>query len=471
MRFAVPIELSLGDRCSAHGMDPRHILSVRALGFLTLEALQLLLKRGNLLLDLCDSSRSTLRLDGHRRRSLYPVRWSDATPVRQFHPVRCIFAPAQWGNAANECDNLATILSPIRVVRSDGRTRDRETAGGVCSVAQLLRVGLVGLDHWYAGLGAVDDLARSGTARITQIAHRDPQRGRETAEKYGATFTTDYRAVATSPEIDVVLTACYCSENADLSTAAAATGHAIISVKPISMSVAEARRIESAVRAAGVRFISLESGYRVNPTFTTIRGWVDQGRIGRILTAATVLRSSLPTQPWPGERGRTWWLDTAKTPGGGWIDHSIYHIDFLRWILRSEIVSVSGDVGNVIHTDIAPLEDYGIANLVFASGARASVEVTWTGQPGASVHRIELIGTEGTLVWDPSISGRILIGGRNEPAGWLSIPIPQPAGTAAGYVRALQSNALPASIDDAIANLAACEAFYRAARTGSTVRL
>ncbi len=350
----------------------------------------------------------------------------------------------------------------------DSRSRDR---WGLDTVAQLLRVGLVGLDHWYAALGAADDLARSGAGRITQIAHRDPLRGRETAEKYGATFTTDYRAVATSPEIDVALTACFCSENADLAVAAAGAGHPIVSVKPIAMNLSEARRIESAVRGAGVRFISLESGYRVNPTFTTIRGWVDQGRIGRLVTAATVLRSSLPTQPWPGERGRTWWLDAAKTPGGGWIDHSIYHIDFLRWILRSEIVSVSGDAGNVIHSDIAPLEDYGIANLVFANGAHASVEVTWTGQPGASVHRIELIGTEGTLIWDPSVSGRILIAGKNEPAGWLATPIPQPTGTASGYLKALQTDALPASIDDAIANLAACEAFYRAARTGSTVRL
>jgi predicted dehydrogenase len=207
-----------------------------------------------------------------------------------------------------------------------------------------LRLGIVGLDHWYAGLAVAEDAARNESIELVAIAHRDEGRGRQTAERFGAgSFTTDYMAVATRDDLDIVATACYCSENPALAAAAARAGSHLLSVKPIAMTAADAEQIRTAVRAAGVRFMSFESNYRVTPTFRLIKEWVDAGRIGRVLSAYTVLRSGLPTQEWPGVPARTWWLDASKTPGGGWIDHSIYHVDFLRWLLGDEVARVGAD--------------------------------------------------------------------------------------------------------------------------------
>ncbi|TAK25275.1 MAG: Gfo/Idh/MocA family oxidoreductase [Chloroflexota bacterium] len=340
-------------------------------------------------------------------------------------------------------------------------------------VTKRARVGIVGLDHWYAGLGAAEELSKNAGVELVAIAHRHEKRGRDTAEKYGAEFTTDYLSVASRNDLDVVVTACYCSENPAMVAAAAKAGNHVASVKPIAMTVDGADAIRSAVKAAGVSFMSFESNYRVNPTFLDIKSWVDAGRIGKVITAATVLRSMLPTQEWPGERGRTWWLDSAKSPGGGWIDHSIYHIDFLRWLLNDEVATVSGDSGNVKHTDIAPLEDYGAANLAFRGGARATIEVTWTASPGSFVHRIELTGTEGHIIWDPSVTGKTLIGAKNDPAGWLHIASPpRPSGAANHVVEmAMTKHATAGTVEDARTNLNVCEQFYRAAKTGQRIAL
>jgi predicted dehydrogenase len=334
-----------------------------------------------------------------------------------------------------------------------------------------LRLGIVGLDHWYAGLAIAEDAARNEKVELVAIAHRDERRGRETAERFGAGgYTDDYMAVATRGDLDVVATACYCSENARLAAAAARAGSHVLSVKPIAMTSAEAETIRQAVRAAGVRFMSFESNYRITTAFRQIKEWVDDGRIGQVISAYTVLRSGLPTQEWPGVQGRTWWLDPARTPGGGWIDHSIYHVDFLRWLLDDEVARVGGEVANLKHRDIAPLEDYGLAQLAFRGGARATVEVTWTGAAGAGLNRIDIVGTEGQIVWDPTISGKTALSGKTDPPGWLLTSAPARASSALSHLAEslAQGGQTAGTVDDACANLAVCEAFYKAAREGRT---
>jgi predicted dehydrogenase len=219
--------------------------------------------------------------------------------------------------------------------------------------------------------------------------------------------------------------------------------------------------------------MSFESNYRITPTFRQIKEWVDDGRIGKVISAYTILRSGLPTQVWPGVQGRTWWLDASRTPGGGWIDHSIYHLDFLRWLLGDEVARVGGEVANLKHTDIAPLEDYGLAQLTFQGGCKATVEVTWTGAAGAGLNRIDLVGTEGQIIWDPTVSGKVALSGRTDPPGWLLTSAPTRAASALGHLaETLAADGQTAgTVDDACTNLAVCETFYRAAREGRAVDL
>jgi predicted dehydrogenase len=238
------------------------------------------------------------------------------------------------------------------------------------------------------------------------------------------------------------------------------------------MTVAGADEIVRAVQAGGVRFFSGESGYRITGTFQQIKRWVDEGRIGRVISAYTVLRSPLPTQPWPGEQGRTWWLDPTKSPGGGWIDHAIYHVDFLRWLLGDEVERIGGEVANLKYPDVAPLEDFGVATLRFRGGAVAIVEVTWTGQPGAGLNQIHLVGTEGQIVWDPALSGKVALLGRSDPGGWLLTGgAARDSNIGEHMFDAIEGKALAATAEDARTNLAVCEAFYRAARDGRAVTL
>ena len=340
-------------------------------------------------------------------------------------------------------------------------------------MADKYRVGIVGLDHWYAGLAAAESAARNPRVELAVIAHRDPKKLKETAERFGARASTvSYREVVERDDVDVVVTACYCSENAELCREAASRGKHIVSVKPIAMDLAQADSIVEAVRAAGVKFISNESIYRVAPSYLQIKQWIDEGRIGQPISAYTALRGVVPRQPWPGERGETWWLDPTKAPGGGWIDHSIYHVDGLRWLFGSEVARVSGEVANLKEKSL-PMEDFGVANLVFEAGQVATVEVTWHGPAGGGYNAFQVVGTEGQIVWDMSTSGKIAVCGKFDVPGWLLVnPLGRVGSALDHLVECLDAGRkLAADELDARANLAACLAFYQAAKRRAAVEL
>ncbi len=329
-------------------------------------------------------------------------------------------------------------------------------------MATPYRVGIVGLDHWYAALGAAESIAKNPRTELVAIAHRDARQLEETARRFHVSATSDnYLAVATRDDVDIVVTGCYCSENADLCVAAARAGKHIVSVKPVGMSLADADKIVEAVRAANVKFIANESTYLVSPTYRQIKAWVDEGRIGTPLSAYTCLRAPIPRQPWPGERGDTWWLDPTKSPGGGWIDHATYHIAALRWIFGGEVIRSSGEVSNLKDTGL-PFEDFGVATLVFDGGQIATVEVTWHSPGGQSYATFQIVGTEGQIVWDTATSGKIAVIGKFDVPTWFQV---NPSGSAASVldhlVECLDTGAdLVANESDARANLATALAFY-----------
>ncbi|MBI2942545.1 MAG: Gfo/Idh/MocA family oxidoreductase [Chloroflexi bacterium] len=335
------------------------------------------------------------------------------------------------------------------------------------------RIGIAGLDHWYAGLAAAEAAAKHPRAELVAIAHRDRRRLQETAERFGAAAaTTGYQEIVERDDVDVVVTAGYVSENAALCREAARRGKHILSVKPIAMSLAEADSIVAAVRAAGVRFISNESMYRVAPTHRQIKRWIDEGRIGRPISAVTALRGVAPRQPWPGEQGDTWWLDPTRTPGGGWIDHSIYHVDALRWLFGSEVVRVGGEIANLKEKALA-LEDFGVANLVFQGGQVATVEVTWHGPAGGSYNTFQIVGTEGQVVWDMTTSGKLAVYGKFDLPGWVQVNPQRGSGTALDHLIQCLDTGEPLAADeaDARANLAICLAFYEAAKRHASIDL
>ncbi len=328
-----------------------------------------------------------------------------------------------------------------------------------------LGVALLGLDHWYAALGMAAHAARSQTVRLVAVAHDDAARAEGVAREHGAEFaTTDYRAALERADVDLVIAQYSTDRNVQVCRDAAAAGKHLISVKPMALDLAGADAIVEAVRAAGVLFLPFECTYRLSPEQLRIKRWLDEGRIGRLLRYQQILHSGLP-QAWPGSAEHGWWVDPARVPGGGWLDHAIYAVDVARWLFGAEVESVQGVLGNRRHTQL-PVEDYGAATLTMRGGGVALIEDTWTADPGMFFTRSELVGTGGAILDDSRTTGRLAVRGDFGFPGWTQLEaLPAAQGALLDHLAAcVRGESAPvATVEDARANLAACLEFYRAA--------
>jgi predicted dehydrogenase len=335
-------------------------------------------------------------------------------------------------------------------------------------------VAFVGLDHWYAALDLAPAVAKSQGLRVVAVAHDDPDKARQVAHDCGAeAWSTDHRAALDRTDVDIVVALYSCDRNVAICQEAAALGKHIVSVKPMALDLAGADAIVAAVLSAGVHFFPLECGGRVSAAGQRMKRWVDEGRIGRPLRYLHMVQSSPPVV-WPGSQDtNSWWLDPARVPGGAWIDHAIYAVDMVRWLFGSEPVQVQGVAGRQRHPELL-LEDFGIATYTLANGALAVIEDTWTGDRGHFFNRNELVGSAGAIVEVPGAGKQLALRGDFAFDDWVVVgpPRDQRITPVEHIALCIREECEPlATVEDGRANLAACLAFYEAAREGRSVRL
>lgn len=334
-----------------------------------------------------------------------------------------------------------------------------------------IRAAIVGLDHWYTAIELAENFAAHPDIELVGIADANADHAREVAAKAGvARVTTDLHELVDDPDVELVASMVSVDQNPGIAIRAARAGKHILSVKPLARTVAEATEIMTAVREAGVIFIPAETRARESRQNQDLLRLVRDGALGTLVSGNLAMMSSLPS-PWPGaEPDGGWWADAERAPGGGWIDHSIYQIDLLRWLLGEEIVAVSGRAANLVHGHLA-VEDYGHALIEFAGGAIFSVEDTWSAPPGSWRNEITLVGTKGAISLD-TLTGQIATFGVEEGTkGWAKAPVPQDTHDAiAPIVAALRGEETAlGTVEDGWINLAVCKAFYEAAEKGTVV--
>ena len=364
------------------------------------------------------------------------------------------------------------------------------------------RIGIVGLDHWYIGREVPAIAARRDDATVVAVAHHHAANRNELAERWAIPVQTDdLMAVATHPDVDVVVTACATSEHVEVALAAARHGKHLVTVKPCAMTIADAERLRDGVEASGVLAVPFEAHTRFQPHGRTFARLIREGAIGTPLTAMLIGRFTVDGArlDWPGQPNmNAWWMDPARSPGGGWIDHAIYLVDWLEWALADRIVRASGLSKTLVHHDLHPeKEDYGVALLEFSRGAIATVEVTWSSPRGHYFMGWQLTGTEGDLSWDGTIApGLSIRAQRGTPEAGKWHPLVADGTTTASLAPSTSGSDLPvearrpaiatscldhlldclasgatpiASLTDSVHTLRACFAFYEAARTNSVV--
>ena len=287
-----------------------------------------------------------------------------------------------------------------------------------------LRIGIVGYGtmgraHSY-GYRAAPSLAEMPLRPIVKlISGRDEAAVKAAAAAYGADrWTTDWRELVVSPDVDMVDICTPPGTHAEIAEAAAAAGKAVLSEKPLGTTYAQAYRAWRSVTRAGVRN-AIGFNYRRLPAVSLMRRMISDGTIGDVLLwRATWLSDEFTDPATPFD----WRFDRAM--GGTTIaDLGSHLIDIALWMV-GPITEVSAQSETFIRTRSTPdgelpvtIDDASSALIRFERGARGTVEMARVAVRRPCDFSVEVNGTKGTLIFDYPRMNELLYGDGGDDPG------------------------------------------------------
>ena len=214
-----------------------------------------------------------------------------------------------------------------------------------------VRVGCLGMGWWSDVLA--DAIARSSALRIVACYTRSDQKREAFAAKYGCRPAPTYEAMLDDPDVEAVINTTPNDAHLETTRAAARAGKHVFLDKPIANTVADARALTDACRAAGV-VLALGYQRRRESHFRWIRAQIDGGMFGTLVNAeANISRDRL------GQIDLTSWRYTAAgMPGGVMLQIGIHYTDVLEYLM-GPITAVSGRLAQLVlpgdNPDVASL--------------------------------------------------------------------------------------------------------------------
>lgn len=178
-----------------------------------------------------------------------------------------------------------------------------------------------------------------------------------------------------------------------VSLAAARAGCALLIEKPVSHTFDGIDELRAAVRAAGAACL-VGFQYRFHDGLRQVRSWIEQGSVGRPVSAAVEWGEYLPD--WHPHEDYRRGYSARRDLGGGAVLTLCHPFDTLRFLL-GEVSAVSAETAQVSGLEL-DVEDLAHVTLRFASGAVGSVALDYVQRPRRHVLRV--VGTEGVARWD-----------------------------------------------------------------------
>ena len=327
-------------------------------------------------------------------------------------------------------------------------------------MTQTFRIGLLGASR--IAPTAVIGPARLGVGfQVTAIAARDPGRAKAYAAEHQIPAVADnYAALIARDDVDVVYNALPPAGHARWSIAAVEAGKAVLCEKPFAMNAGEAQAMVEAARASGAVLIEAFH-YRFHSVMRHAEALVRGGALGKLKRGFALFVAPIPRTAdelrWRAEQG-----------GGAMMDLGCYPLHALRTLIGAEPEVVGAEAVFEAGVDTTMS-----ARLAFPGDLEAELACSMT--PKRAAARLWLEGENGSMeiinFMAPQMGCRFTttIGGVTQ-----ILPTEGPTSYAAQMahlheVLAGKSTPLTGG-DDAIANMAAIDAIYRASGRAEPTR-
>lgn len=178
--------------------------------------------------------------------------------------------------------------------------------------------------------------------------------------------------------VDGVVIATPSALHAAQAVEALAAGAAVFCQKPLGRNEAEARAAVATARAAD-RLLMVDMSYRRTVAAEAIVARIRAGALGQIFAAELEFHNAYgPARPW--------FYDRALAGGGCLMDLGVHLIDLALWALDwPQVEALSGALfakGRPLAETPDSVEDYALAELRLADGARVRIGCSWHAHAG-----------------------------------------------------------------------------------------
>jgi len=270
----------------------------------------------------------------------------------------------------------------------------------------LIGYAFMGRAHSNAWRQVVPFLSPRLTPRLKVICGRTRKSVEAAARTWGwEEAATDWRAVVSRPDVDLVDICTPGDSHAEIAIAAARAGKAVFSEKPLANSVGEAEAMLAAVKRAGVAHMVCHN-YRRAPAVLLASQLIASGQLGDIRHfRGTYLQDWITDPKFP----LVWRLDRKKAGSGALGDIGAHVVDLARFLV-GDITEVAGDLRTFVSKRPLPgapgrrgkvtVDDAATALVRFASGAMGTIEATRMAPGRKNFNRFEVNGSDGSLVFN-----------------------------------------------------------------------
>ena len=226
-------------------------------------------------------------------------------------------------------------------------------------------------------------------AELVDVCDTDPKALANAVVRTGAKGHESLTAMLEKTNADVVVLATPSGLHAEQAIESATVGRHVMTEKPMATRWKDGIRMVKACDEKPVRLFVVKQNRR-NATLRLLKRAVDKRRFGRIYMVNINVFWTRPQEYYDSAD----WRGTWEFDGGAFMNQASHYVDLLDWLI-GPIESVQAYTGTLAR-DIE-VEDTGVMNIRWRSGALGSMNVTMLTYPKNLEGSITILGEKGTV--------------------------------------------------------------------------
>lgn len=250
-----------------------------------------------------------------------------------------------------------------------------------------IRLGVVGCGRISKNhFGAIDK--HSEDIELTSVCDIDSRILREHQERYGVNGYLRMEDMLRKEELDLVALCTPSGLHPGQATMAAGYGVNVMTEKPMATRWKDGVRMVKACDEKGVRLFVVKQNRR-NSTLQLLKRTIDEKRFGRIHMVHINVFWTRPQEYYDSAKWRgTWELD-----GGAFMNQASHYVDLVDWLIGpvADIQAITSTTRDI------EVEDTGVMNIRWRSGALGSMSVTMLTYPKNLEGSITILGEKGSV--------------------------------------------------------------------------